>query len=258
MLLACPTPLGQIWLWGDRARLETDMPVLVIIGGVFCKENAFWFRAQEKIPEVAVFAANLPGHFCPELSETSMDAFVRAFAHAIQRAFGGRPVVVCGESIGGAIALGLPNPGIGRLALDPPLRTGRLWTLQKAFAEIWADQQHVRGFLRNIFGFDGENFEDLDYTYLVRHEARVLIGGIPFMPPREFGRNMPSLVEDSERQLFREKPFIKATTIADAGHVMIWYEDLLVAIFREELDKAVSQWGAGKLIWKADSLLPGN
>lgn len=238
------TTLGDIWLWGEPERLEGRLPVVVVIAGAFCRPDAFWFRLQARMPQAAVFAAQLPGHHCPELSETSIAAFVGAFGEAVDRAFPGRPVLVCGDSIGGTVALGLPNAGLGRVALDPPLRTAGLWPLRDRFAGLYQADPAKRTFLEEVLGFDGADFRDIDYSWVARHPARVFMGEIPQLPPRVF-EQLPSLIVEADRRRLEEAPFIHTSVVMGAGHVMIWYENFIVQMFGEELGKLTSRWRAG-------------
>ncbi len=251
--ISIQTSLGEIWLWGEPDRLKGRLPALLVIAGVFCRPDAFWFRLQERMPQAAVFAAQLPGHLCPALSETSIAAFVRAFSEAVAQTFSGRPVLVCGDSIGGTVALGLPNPGIGRVALDPPLRTAGLWPLTERFAGLYAADPARRAFLSAILGFDGVAFRDIDYSGLVQHPARVFMGEIPLLPPRELAQ-LPSLMVDEDRRRLEDARFIHTSVVMGAGHVMIWYEDFIVQMFGEELDKTIARWPAGEPDGAADGV----
>jgi pimeloyl-ACP methyl ester carboxylesterase len=230
------TPLGDIWLWGDRARFESDAPVILVIAGVYGRPDAFWFRMQARMPQAAVFAAQLPGHLCPRLSKISIEAFADAFGYVIEVAFGGRPVLVCGESIGGTVALALPNPGIYRVALDPPLRTEHLWPLRDLLTKMYSTNTSSRPFLESIFGFDGQSLGAIDYMPLVKRHARVVMGAVPLMPEREFPKGLPSLVGEPEREFLASLPYIRTTTVNNAGHVMVWYEDFLVKLLGEQLN----------------------
>lgn len=250
------TPLGEIWLWGERERFESDLPVIVVLPGALCRPDALWFRMQDRFPEAAVFAAQLPGNECPVLSETSVEAFAKAFGYVIETAFGGRPVLVCGESIGGTVALALANPWVSRVVFDPPLRTADLWPLRNFLTQMYAERPHHRPFFENLFGFDGENLRDIDFLPLVRSPARIVIGAEPLMPERPLkGNFLPSLVGEHEREVLSARPDIHLTTVMNAGHVLIWFEDTVIDVLKRELQKAVARWERGSAKW-ADEPAP--
>ena len=70
-----------------------------------------------------------------------------------ETAFGGRPVLVCGDWLGGTVTLALANPSVGRLVLDPPLRTADLWPLRKFVSDVYAERPQHRQFFENLLGF---------------------------------------------------------------------------------------------------------
>jgi hypothetical protein len=43
--------------------------------------------------------------------------------------------------------------------------------------------------------------------------------------------------------MLEDAPFIHTSVVMGAGHVMIWYEDFIVQMFSEELDKTIARWG---------------
>ncbi len=193
---------------------------------------------QPHFPQAAVFTSQLPGHLSPSLRETSFSAFTEAYGHVIQTVFGGRPVVVCGESFGGTVALGLPNPGIACIALDPLLHTGGLSV--GYYAAALEERPNLATFLQNLLGFDGEKLEPIDYRAQVRRPARVIVG--EYLVPQ--GPIMASVVDESERQWLRDAPNIRFTQLSGAGHVMVWYEDVMVSLVSEALDRAIVQYNA--------------
>lgn len=242
------TQYGDIWLWGERRGLQRDAPVVLAIAGVFAKPDAFWFRLQQKLPEATVLAAQLPGHFSPQLSEVSVQAYAAAFGEVLQNQVGGRPILVVGDSIGGVVALAIPNPGLMRLVLDPPLRTAFLWSMQSFCERIYAQQPDKREFLEKIFAFDGTKFGDVDYTPLIHTPARVLMGEIPRDPPREWQR-MPSLLGEEERQILMAAPGIRTSLVRNIGHVIVWFEEMLVQVIRDELARVLAAHEAGAPRW---------
>jgi hypothetical protein len=245
------TPLGEIWLWGEQSRFESDLPAVVVIPGVFCRPDALWFRMQDLLPQAAVFAGQLPGHLCPPLSKPSIPAFARAFGHVIATAFGGRPVLVVGESVGGLVTLALANPGIGRLALDPLLQTHELWPLRAFLERMHETERPHRSFIETVFGFDGQALRPIDYLPLIQpYPARVVVGGLPLMPERPMqGNLLPSLVGEAERKALHAAPHIHLTTVTDGGHVLVWFEGLMVRLIAEELERTVARWRHASPRW---------
>jgi hypothetical protein len=119
------TPLGPVWLWGR----DTGQPVLLLICGTFAN-FAVLDHLWKFTPGVDVWRAHLPGNHSPPLAATSVGAFAGAFSHAIERAFGDRPVLATGLSVGGLVAMGLRAPGLKRLLLvEPPVLTAGISTL---------------------------------------------------------------------------------------------------------------------------------
>src|SRR5690349_17758402 len=98
------TPLGQVWLWAPPGANRTDRPALLAMTGAFSRHGRFE-PFVENLPEFDVFLAHLPGNHCPALIDQSVATFVRGFDAALEML--GRPVVVCGASLGGTVAAGL-------------------------------------------------------------------------------------------------------------------------------------------------------
>jgi hypothetical protein len=242
--IICATPRGEIWLWGERSRFESQDPVVLAISGLYGGPETLWFRMQDRMPEAAVFAAQLPGHLSPELSETSLEAFARAFDSAIASAFEGRPVLVCGESAGGTVALTLTAPQIGILAFDPPLNSRGMLPFRTWFAEIWRDRPDQRPLLQNLFGFDGEDFRPLDYVPALKRPARIVAGGLFEGEIEDERPFIPSVIDTETRQVLSDLPFIRLSTVIDAGHVVSWYDALVVEVVREELALTVAGYRA--------------
>jgi pimeloyl-ACP methyl ester carboxylesterase len=242
--IICRTPLGEIWLWGERSRFESRDPVVLAISGLYGGPETLWFRMQDRLPEAAVFAAQLPGHLSPELSETSLSAFAQAFDFAIASAFEGRPVLVCGESVGGTVALTLTTPQIGVLAFDPPLNSQGMRPFRTWFTEIWRDRPDQRTLLQNLFGFEGEDFRPLDYVPELKRAARIVAGGLFKAEIEDERPFIPSVIEPETRQALGDLPFIRLSTVIDAGHVVSWYEALVLDVVREELALTVALYRA--------------
>jgi hypothetical protein len=244
--VSCSTPAGEIHLWGDAGRLAGgDDPVILALPGAYANAKGPLFRLQARFPDAVALATHLPGRNAPPLDGQSLQDYAHAYGHVVQSVLGGRPVLLVGESVGGLIALAAPNPGVGRLALDPPLTPVGLWSAREAFRRHWVRFPDAQPFVRNVLAFDGEAFGPFDHTPILGRPARVLVGSLPPTPERAM-RAMPSLVGVPERELMAHHPEIHLTTVEGAGHVLTWFEDILVQVVREELDKTVRAWTQGR------------
>lgn len=229
------TPLGPIWLFGAAGVLADDRPVVLVILGALAPGEGQWSELADDLPEAAVLIAQLPGNLCPSLAATSVGAFAFAFDHVVQTKFSHREVIACGVSAGGLVALAMRSENVRPLALDPPLRTAKLWAAIPTFQRIFAEQPEHRDFLANVMGVMGETIEDRDYTSLLARPSRIVVGGIPTMPERAW-TTMPSVVDRPELQLMRDASHIHVTVVADAGHMLAleaW--DFVVKVVRQML-----------------------
>lgn len=121
------TPFGPIWLNG-RA---TGRPILLLLNGLYANDR-FAGIIRSTLPNVDVFAGRLPGDHAPSTMTTSLGVHAAAYSYAIGAKFGDAPLLVVGVSVGGLIAMALRAPSVRRLlVMDPPLRTGELWSLAK-------------------------------------------------------------------------------------------------------------------------------
>lgn len=228
------TPLGEIWLWGEAGAFRDKRPVLLVILGALAAPDGQFFRLQPDLPEAAVVVAQLPGHLSPALAATSVGAFAGAFDHVLRTAFAGRVLTVCGESAGGLVALAMRAPGPFRLALDPPLRTAKLWPALPVFRQFYDTTPAYRPFLTNVLGVTATGVEDRDYAVLLDRPARVLIGGVPLMPERPLDRQ-PGFVDAPERRELEDRPWIRLTTLDGVGHLVAEEAPLVVLRVLKEL-----------------------
>lgn len=142
----------------------------------------------------------LPGQGAPVLPEMT-------FADIVASLRGGIPAdaLVVGESLGGLLALGLPNPV---LAIDPPLTTSKQWALQIAARDM-ARRIAKRPFddlLAHIFGYmpDGGLQERIYYGLLERPQAtHILTGDLPLFPGH-LPVPQPCMIDDVDRYMLKQ------------------------------------------------------
>lgn len=91
---------GPILLAGD---LEGPGPLVLVIRGAYATEDQL-SRLPEHVAAGAVFG-DIPGHRSPWLEDQTLAVCAAAYSEAVDQL--GRPMVVCGVSLGGLIALGM-------------------------------------------------------------------------------------------------------------------------------------------------------
>ena len=190
---AFETPLGEIWLWGEWG--DESKPLVLAIHGAFALEKLPLQEMQRFIPQAQLIWTHLPGNHCPELSETSVEAFARALECALPN----RPTLIVGESVGALVALMIRSPQVQRrLLIDPPFRT---------------DHPALGGRLTGMFPTD-------DYRFLldrIDSPTWVMVGGNEGL---RTGR-LPSLVGPEERNRLAQHPLVKFVLVRDAGHNVV-------------------------------------
>lgn len=138
---AVETRLGPVWL-STLGEFDPGPAVCLLHGAM--RSGADMVPLAEQIPNCVV--GHLPGHGVPSLSETSLDAWGKAFAVAVATFFGARPILLVGESLGALVSLTAARfqlPTIGAVvAIDPPL-SANPWPLEVA---------DLRPELRSMFG----------------------------------------------------------------------------------------------------------
>jgi pimeloyl-ACP methyl ester carboxylesterase len=213
------TRFGPIWLWGAAEAFTGSRPLVLVITGAFNAERSQIFALASVLQGADVLIGHLPGNHAPDTIHHSVGVYAGAYAQVIASLE--RPVVVVGASIGGLVALSLKAPNIRSiLAIEPPIRTGRLWPLLHPFRQRLQAEPKVREFLWNVFGISEDVFEDRNYEAMLaqlKTPTRVLLGTQPLFPEREI-TTLPSLIDEPEREVFARHPAIKITVIAGAGH----------------------------------------
>jgi pimeloyl-ACP methyl ester carboxylesterase len=208
------TPLGEIWLWGEAEAFEAKTPTVMVLTGAFAPKGTL--RAfPSLLPEAPVLISDLPGYVCPALIHQSVGVFCAAYSTVVQSLQ--RPVVICGSSLGGTVALGVRTPNLsGVVALDPPMRASALAPMWPEFRKLLRDNpdnQAIRDLLWNVFGLDETRNEERDYFPTLSRLASptIILAGV-------FDDPCPSLLSQSDRLRLRAHPMIRFRTILGVGH----------------------------------------
>lgn len=216
------TSEGAIWLWGARDAFDGPKPIGLVILGAFNAEKSALMDLQTSVPDLAVLIGRLPGNRSPEPRSHSIDAYASAYTQVLIELR--RPAIVVGASIGGLVAFGLGAPNLkGILALDPPLRTGKLWPLRDGFRRRLRNDptnERLAEFIFNVFGISAGDHEDRNYEYLLeglKAPTWVMYGDDALLPERAISRD-PSLLDEPERNLMRRHPGISTALVEGAGH----------------------------------------
>lgn len=211
------TAMGEVWLWGSQAAFAGSGAVVFVIHGAFADHEGRFFNLEQVAP-VSVIGCKLPGLGCPALVTTSIGVFAVAYSEAVAAMFPKRQVIVCGESAGGLVALAM-TAGDRRLALDPPLRTAKMWPSTDYFRNRLREDPTCADFLWSVLGVSADELVDRDYTHLLRRPARIVVGEQPLYPVRAF-TTPPSVVDEPERRLMLSLPHIWLTVAEGAGHMI--------------------------------------
>lgn len=219
------TPYGPIVLWGEPEAFTSGRPLVVAIAGAFAiAKGPLFHLAPHLAPQADVVAGHLPGNHCPTLISASVGIYAAAYSHVIAHALGSRPVIACGASIGGLVALGLRSPQIRRaVVVEPPLVMSKVWALRptlRAKLKQSPDDKDLRAFVVNVFGVTETEAQERLYTGLLDGlsvPTHVLVGDRPLFPERPFEK-LPSLVDEPERALMAAHPLIRLSVAPGAGH----------------------------------------
>lgn len=219
-----PTPLGDVWLHGEPDAFEPGRPRILALGGAFDNGKRF-SRLQLHVRGAAVLQAELPGNLCPELSEVSIDAYARAYDHAIIEL--GGPTLACGVSTGGTVALAMRAANLtGVLALDPVIRAGAsLWPLTPRVRDILAERRGpwAETFAWEVLGISATDTAERDYSAFAAScptPVWIVAGEIPLAEPRTLDV-LPSLLGEPERAFLQALPNVELLVARAAGHDIV-------------------------------------
>ncbi|KRB41977.1 hypothetical protein ASE02_03965 [Phenylobacterium sp. Root700] len=181
-----------------------------------------------------VMLMDLPGHGRSTTAGAASISGMAATLHeAICAGLAGRRVLIMGESLGGTIALSLGGmaelgPIRAVFAADPPVTTGKLWTVANAFRRHMgnsAEETFVDRLGRETFGITPNGVEELIYYPLIgglRVPTVIATGDIPLLPPRQLS-GVTCLFDPVDqfvaRTLYPGKTEIEL--IANCGHLLL-------------------------------------
>jgi pimeloyl-ACP methyl ester carboxylesterase len=182
---------------GQRRRLRTS---LVFLTGAF--ELPQSLRVMPSLlPEVSILIGDLPGNHCPAFEKPSIEAFSAAYSTAIEAL--NRPVILCGKSLGGTVAIGCRAQNIRAVrALDPPLRSD-------AMAHWWPNWR-TAGVPQGVFAVDAE---PLSYDGMLENlpfPVRILAAG--------GSEPVASVLSAEDRAHLRANPQVRLQTVMNVGH----------------------------------------
>jgi len=182
---------------------------VLLIRGAFAASDQYWG-----------FEPRNPGfdwRFCDLPPLGSVDQYLQHF-DSIASSISG-PVLVCGVSLGGVLALGLTAQNIRAVAaLDPPLKPHLAWPIRDEFRRRINDQNAPM--LADCFGLYPDRTEPRDHGYLLdvgSAPVYALCGAIPLTPERPF-EVMPSLVDDESYALLKAHPRTWVRRVVEVGH----------------------------------------
>ena len=218
------SPLGEIWLHGEAEAFEPGRPRILALGGAFDNGKRF-SKLHLHVPAASVVLGELPGNLCPELSEVSIEAYARAYDHAVEELAG--PTLACGVSTGGTVALAMRAANLtGVVAVDPLIRAGaHSWPLVSRVRGILAEKRApwADTFAWNVLGISPTDTAERDYSALAAHcraPAWVLAGEVPLGEARAL-ETLPSLLGEPERAYLRALPQVTVQVVAGAGHDIV-------------------------------------
>lgn len=209
------TALGVVPISG---HLSGSGPVVLGLSGAYAAPHSL-SGLSAHLPEADVVLGRLPGNHSPWLKTNDFASICAAYAEVARTLE--RPLILLGASVGALVALGLKAANVAAvIALDPPLRTVKLWPLRALYqARYTTAHAPEREFLWDVLGITDSRAVDRDYTPLMVSRGaptKVFLGGVPLYPERSFD-SLPSLVDWPERELLASAG-VSVTTIADVGH----------------------------------------
>jgi len=200
------TALGTIVLSGE---FDGDRPIVVVIRGAYADAEMFAPLATV-LPEARVLFGEIPGNRCPLLSEQTVEAYRAAYSEAL--ATFDTPIIVCGLSLGGVIALGLTCRSTAILAIDPPLRPAESTVLQKVMRAAFkkSEDRFDRQFLEGVF-LSGKEYM-LPMSRIVC--PTVVLAGDQIGP-------IPSVLSNRTLEELGRFPMVKTERVNGVGH-SVW------------------------------------
>lgn len=197
---AFSTPLGEVWLWGERGAFEGSRPVVLAIAGALDAERPPLFGIQSQVSEADCLFAHIPGHHCPPLVVPRAGVYSAAFGLVLDQLK--RPTVLFGVSAGGLIALGVRSPRLaGMLLADPPLGPHPLLS----------ERYHAYPDLLALFAWDCH--------HLIGQVSvpTVVLAGDPNAPKKPYPW-LPTLLSTADRLLLKSNKNVRLVEVENASH----------------------------------------
>jgi pimeloyl-ACP methyl ester carboxylesterase len=208
------TSLGETWLWGRPEAWASRGRAIVILTGAFAHANAMRVMA-ELIPDIPVLVGDIPGNNCPRLADQTVAAYREAYTATLAAL--DRPLTLCGNSLGGTVALGVRAETVQTLLLLEPvthsLSAAPLWPgFRRALAER-PDDADLREILWKVFGVDETAAEARDYVDALEGLAvpTTVLAGVAV-------GKVPSLLTLADRAELSAHPRVRLRTVVNVGH----------------------------------------
>jgi pimeloyl-ACP methyl ester carboxylesterase len=229
-----PTRHGEVASYCAATAPATGRPIVVTLHGALRSSGALldWAALISDVADVALM--DLPGHGrSSSAGPASIIGMAESLHDAIGAAFGGRRVILVGESLGGTVALAMggmaaSGPVGAVFAADPPMTTGKLWNLAGVFRSVIgksAEPAFVDRLASETFGITPEGAEERIYYPLIaalRVPAVIATGDVPLLPPRRMMK-VACLFDVVDRFVVETHYPGKAQIrlIPDCGHVLL-------------------------------------
>ena len=233
-VLHLPTPQGQLALYVRSGLTRSQRPLVIMLHGAR-RTAAHLAPWVERLAEDAdVMLIDLPGHGQSEaVIPATLEAIGGSVRHAIGAVAAHRRVILVGESLGGLVALSLagrpgPSPIVGVIACDPPMSTGKLWTLQSNLLPDITTGSPSAALLSlawEMFGLAPDRIEErIYYTLLdsLQLPTAIIAGDLPLFPSRLTGR-IPCVFDAVDRYVVQRfySDTVQLLEVSDAGHLLL-------------------------------------
>jgi pimeloyl-ACP methyl ester carboxylesterase len=211
-----------------------ERPVVLFLHGALRNSGVLvdWAERLDAVADAVFF--DLPGFGQSDpIGEASVAGMAECVFTAIKAAFPGRPVLIVGESLGGTVALAVGGlaghtPVKAVFAADPPMTTGKLWSVARAHWAAMAQSESdtfIYRFADKVFGLTDSGVEERIYYPLLgrlRVPAVIGRGDVALFPAGRANGNI-TLFDDVDvfvlENFYAEKAQIEQ--IENCGHLML-------------------------------------
>jgi pimeloyl-ACP methyl ester carboxylesterase len=221
-------PHGRLFVLSPDAVRYPQQPLILLLHGAFEKHKKLlpWAELWSGTYDVAL--ADLPGHGQSDPpSPITLEAYIEEVRWLVADHFGGRRVVIVGDSFGGllGVALGNDPPAnlAGAVSMDSLLSTAKQWSIQDILPRVLDGQPEGsfrRRFATNVMGMGTAAVEDRNYRPYIegaRIPILMLAGDVPLGERREVAH--PSLLDDQDRVFLRSRGVLGVVT--GVGHQLV-------------------------------------